>query len=350
MRARNRSRRYGIFSTVGKPGNGSVSSVFGQRYGILSASGKLVITEPANREAANRETVNRETANRESMNKKPANRQPAVRCAAGLFVLLLLCLHCFGLRAAAANDAKVADEAGLLTYEEEQKLQEQLSEIAEEYQCDVVVATVDSCEGMDVQSFTDRYYYRNDYGYGPELDGIILLISMQERKFHLATRGSAIDTFTDYGLEVIDNRITPYLRDGRYAEAFGTFADLAEQFLEEDAKGRPYDTTHTYGERSIKSAVYFMYAMGIGLFAAIVTLVVLFQQLKSVRVKNEARDYVRSGSFRVTRANDIFLYRTVSRRKIEREKSSGGGGHGGGSTTHSAPGGGGRAGGRSGSF
>ncbi len=282
------------------------------------------------------------------MKERSAGKMDAVRCVAGLFAMFLLCLYSFGLRAS-ANDTKVVDEAGLLTSEEEAELQKRLYEIAEEYQSDVVVATVNSCEGMDVQSFTDLYYYRNGYGYGAEIDGIILLVSMQERRFHLATRGSAIDTFTDYGLEVIDNEITPYLSEGEYAEAFEKFADLAEDFLEEDEKGLPYDTNHSYRERQIYSMVYFMFALGIGLLAAIVTLVVLFQQLRSVRVKNEARDYVRSGSFQVTRANDIFLYRTVSRRKIEREHSSGGG-HGGGSTTHSAPGGGGRAGGRSGSF
>ena len=282
------------------------------------------------------------------MKERSVGKMDVVRCAAGFFALFLLCLYSFGLRAA-ANDTKVVDEAGLLTSEEEAELQKRLYEIAEEYQSDVVVATVNSCEGMDVQSFTDLYYDRNGYGYGAEIDGIILLVSMQERRFHLATRGSAIDTFTDYGLEVIDDEITPYLSEGEYARAFEKFADLAEDFLEEDEKGLPYDTNHSYRERKTYSLVYFMFALGIGLFAAIVTLVVLFQQLRSVRVKNEARDYVRSGSFRITRANDIFLYRTVSRRKIERENSSGGG-HGGGSTTHSAPGGGGRAGGRSGSF
>lgn len=263
-----------------------------------------------------------------------------------IFAAVLLCLNASGLRAS-ANDAKVADEAGLLTYEEEEELQERLSEIAEEYQSDVVVATVDSCEGMDVQSFTDWYYYENGYGCGENLDGIILLISMQERRFHLATRGSAIGTFTDYGLEVIDNKITPYLREGEYAKAFERFADLAEEFLEEDEKGLPYDTNHSYKDRRVNSLIYFVFAMGIGLFAAIVTLVVLFQQLRSVRVKNEAREYVREGSFRVTRANDVFLYRTVSRTRIQRDPPSGGGG--GGSMTHAAPGGG-SAGGRSGSF
>lgn len=283
------------------------------------------------------------------LRKSGPRRQNAAKAVARLGILLLLCVCCFGL-CAFANDVKVVDEAGLLDYEEEQELQERLSEIAEEYQSDVVVATVNSCEGMDVQSFTDRYYYENGYGYGPEIDGIILLVSMQERRFHLATRGSAIDTFTDYGLEVIDEEITPYLSDGEYAKAFEKFADLAEEFLEEDEEGRPYDTNHTYKQESVESAIYFLFALGIGLFAAVVTLIILYQQLRSVRVKNEARDYVRSGSFRVTRANDIFLYRTVSRSRIQQDSSGGSGRGGGGSTTHSAPGGGGRAGGRSGSF
>ncbi len=265
---------------------------------------------------------------------------------AGLWALFFLCAACLGLRVS-ANDVKVADEADLLTYEEEEKLQERLAEIAEEYQSDVVVATVESCGGMDVQSFTDQYYYDNGYGYGQRRDGIILLISMRERRFHLATRGSAIRSFTDYGLEVLDDSITPYLSEGEYYKAFGTFADLAEDFLEEAEKGTPYDTNHSYSDHMYRSLVRLMCSLGIGLVAAVITLVVLFSRLRSVRVKYEARDYVRDGSFRVTRANDVFLYRTVSRTRIQQESS--GGGRGGGSTTHSAPGGG-SAGGRSGSF
>lgn len=266
---------------------------------------------------------------------------------AGILLSLALSLSaCFGICVCAENDAKVADEARLLSWDEEEELQERLYGIAEKFQCDVAVATVDSCGGMNVQRFTDLYYYENGYGYGPELDGIMLLISIGDRRFHLATRGTAIDAFTDYGLEIIDEAITPELSDGEYADAFLTFADYAEEFLEEAERGVPYDTNHMYSE-PMSVWLRLLIAAGIGLAAAGVTLAVLFRQLRSVRPGKEAREYVRDGSFRVTRAYDLFLYRTVTRQKIAQEPPAGGGG---GSMTHSAPGGGGSAGGRSGSF
>lgn len=267
---------------------------------------------------------------------------PAVLPAVMLAVALAVCFR-FG--ALAENHAKVVDDAGLLSEAEEEELQERFTEIAEEFRCDVAVVTVESCGGMNVQRFTDLYYYENGYGYGPELDGIMLLISIGDRRFHLAARGSAIDVFTDYGLEVIDESITPDLSDGEFAEAFRTFGDLAEEFLQEAAEGTPYDINHTYKE-PMDVWLRVLIAVGIGLAAAGITLAVLFRQLRSVRAGQEARDYVRRGSFRVTRAYDLFLYRTVMRQKIERPTSGGGGG----SMTHAAPGGGGSAGGRSGSF
>ncbi len=270
----------------------------------------------------------------------------AVSCVLTGMVLSLFLSSCAGLFARAANDVKVVDEAGLLLPDEEEALQNRLFEIAERFQCDAAVVTVKSCGGMDVQRFTDLYYYENGYGYGPEIDGIMLLVSIGDRRFHLATRGSVIDAFTDYGLEVIDDAITPSLSEGAYAEAFETFADLTEEFLEEAAEDMPYDTNHTYRE-PMNAWLRILIAAVIGLAAAGGTLAVLIRQLRSVRTGREARDYVRSGSFRVTRAYDLFLYRTVTKRRVEHAPSGGGGG---GSMTHSAPGGGGSAGGRSGSF
>ena len=81
-------------------------------------------------------------------------------------------------------------------------------------------------------------------------------------------------------------------------------------------------------------------AAGVGLVIALIVFAVLMSQLKSVRVKREAQDYVREGSFHLTRSNDLFLYRTVDRRKIERDNDD----HGSHSTSDggSAGGGGGK--------
>lgn len=309
-----------------------------------------------------------------------------------------------------ANDRKVADNSDLLTSEEESSLQERLMEISDKYQCDVIAATTDSFEGQDRWDYTDEFYNENAYGYGDTIDGIILMVNLPEREFQYLTRGTAIDVFTDYGLEVIDEQVTPYLSDGAFFEAFMEYADLAEEFLYEAAADRPYDVNHTYDQsvagnvyderiagndydadlpndqkadlndgeygydqnrrydsddrdyrygqeqmnnsyvrddtygRKLSASAHIGIAAGVGLVVTVIVLLVLLGQLRTVRAKGQARDYVRSGSFRVTGARDVFLYRTVTRHRIERDNN----GPGGSSTRPSS--GGGRSGGRGGSF
>lgn len=261
--------------------------------------------------------------------------------------VLLALLFLFGpvLGTQAENTRKVVDEADILTGEEEEKLQKQLSEIAERYQCDAVAVTMDTIGGEDIEDFADSYFYYNGYGYGDGESGILLLVTMQERLYRLATRGDATIVFTDYGLEKMDEIISEELSDGNYYEAFSRFASLAGRFMEEARNGRPYDVDHTYKE-PMPMGMRLLIALGVGLLAAVIVAAVLLAQLKSVRAEREAWEYIRDGSFQLTRQRDIFLYRTVTRRKIEKENHSGGGG---GSTTHSSPGGG-RSGGRTGSF
>ena len=133
------------------------------------------------------------------------------------------------------------------------------------------------------------------------------------------------------------------LSDGDYEKAFSLFADLSEEFIQEGTEGKPYDTNHTYKQ---KMGLGFRFAIAFvsGLVIAAVTVGALIGQMKSVGIKAEAQEYVRDGSFRVTRQRDVFLYRTVSRVRIEKTSDSGGGG-----ATHTTSSGG-RAGGRGGSF
>lgn len=234
-----------------------------------------------------------------------------------------------------ANGQKVADQADLLTEEEENQLQERLAEISNRYQCDVVAATTNSFDGKDRQTYTDDYYYESGYGYGKNLDGIILMVNLNAREFHYATRGSAIRIFTDRRLEQIDDVVTPYLSSGEYAKAFLKYADMAEKYLKLAAEGESED--------GLSEGTQLLIAVIIGAVVTGIVLLILFGQMRTVRPKGYAKEYVRARSFRVTGARDLYLYRTVSKHRIE--KNDGGGG----STTHASAGGG-RSGGRGGSF
>lgn len=260
------------------------------------------------------------------------------------FIFAVFLTLCTVLPVSAEGGQKVVDMAELLDDEQEEKLQKQLSEIAEKYQCDVAVVTTDSCGGKSPQVYTDDYYEQNGYGYGEDYDGIMLMVSMGERKFHLATQGKAITIFTDYGLQKIDDIISGKLSDEKYYAAFKKFGDLTEEFILEAEKGTPFSRSHEYKER-MGLGMRLLIAFIAGAVIAAVVLLVLFGQLRSVGIEKTAQEYVREGSFRVTRQRDIFLYRTVSRIKKEKPQNGGGGG----SMTHTTSGGR-SAGGHTGSF
>lgn len=57
----------------------------------------------------------------------------------------------------------------------------------------------------------------------------------------------------------------------------------------------------------------FLICVGIGIAIGLVTVLVLRSQLRSVRPKNAAADYVVKGSFQLRGSRDIFLYRHVHR-------------------------------------
>ena len=118
------------------------------------------------------------------------------------FALLLSVL--MTVQAQALSDLqRFVDEAGLLTGSEGSDLLDQLNEISERQQVDVVVVTVDSLEGASATEYADDFYDLNGYGFGDEGDGILLLISMEERDWAISTSGFGITAFTDAGLEYL---------------------------------------------------------------------------------------------------------------------------------------------------
>ena len=77
---------------------------------------------------------------------------------------------------------RLVDGADLLDDSEEAGLQEKLDEISERQQFDVAVVTTDTLEGKTPQAYADDFYDYNGYGMGADKDGILLLISMEDRE------------------------------------------------------------------------------------------------------------------------------------------------------------------------
>lgn len=223
---------------------------------------------------------------------------------------------------------RLTDEADLLSDSEETDLLAKLDEISDRQKCDVVVATVNSLEGKTAMEYADDFYDYNGYGYGEERDGIILLISMEDRDWWMSTCGYGITAFTDAGQKYMSDKFIPMVSDGEYADAFTKYADLCDEFLTQAKTGEPYDKSNMPKESL--NIIWLPIDLAVGLFAAFIVASLKKSKLKTVRRKAAAQDYVVDGSFRVTKNYDRFITKNVTTRTIHRDDDSGG------SSTHTS--------------
>lgn len=249
-------------------------------------------------------------------------------CIAVLLAVVLcigLSVSCF----ATEEIVRVVDEASLLTAAEYSELRQRLDDLSEAHGMDIVIVTVDSLGNQSAMAYADNYFDYNGYGMGADRSGLLLLISMEHQDLWISTSGYGIVAFTDAGLEYIIDQIKPDLSDHKFAEAFDTFADLCDSFIQQAKAGTPYDS-HNLPKGKFEFGKTILIALGCGFVVAFIVTAVLKHQLKSIRAQSGAANYMKSGSLNVTVSRDIFLYRNVT--KIPKPRDSGS--SGGGSRTH----------------
>ena len=224
---------------------------------------------------------------------------------------------------------RVIDNAELLSADERELLTSKLDEISTRQKVDVTVATTDTLDGLTVSDYTERFYESHNYGYGPDKDGTILLISMEDHDWYMATYGYAITAFTDAGIQYIGEEMTGDLSDGDFAAAFDTFADECDDFITQAKTGEPYDIDNE--PQKPMSWFWIPISLVAGIVLSLIVVGTMKSKLKTVRFQAAANNYVKAGSMNLTESRDIFLYNTMTKTKKEKNDSSSGGG---GSSTH----------------
>ena len=258
-------------------------------------------------------------------------------CAALAALVLLLAL---AVPAFAAENGfadlyyRLNDSAEVLTEDEDSELEASLEELSVRQSFDVTIATIDSLESegyTSMEEYADDLYDYCQFGYGADRDGVLLLVSTGDRKWHISTCGYGITAFTDAGIQYLGEQMTPFMADGDYAGAFRTFVQWSDTYIDAARAGHPYDVNNL--PREPLSLMYLFLALGIGLVLAWVVVGVMKSQLRSVAFQENAASYVREGSMKLTNQRDLFLYRDVHRTERPKETSSG---DSGGSSTHTS--------------
>lgn len=233
-----------------------------------------------------------------------------------LALVLVMCIWA-AVPAFAMQADRVRDRAGLLTDSAHDSLEDELAEIFTQYRVEVMVVTVESCDGLSWEEYA-KQAYRTYLGTGT--DGILLLIDMDEndRGLQIYSENLGSDAVGTYEIEQIGDAIAPYLTNGEYAKAFDIYADECARYIDVAINGEPYNPF-----------AILILSLIVGAVTALIVTGVMKRKLKSVRAQRDADNYVRPGSMKVTVSREFFLYRTVSRRpkpKPSSGSSSGGGG------------------------
>ena len=228
----------------------------------------------------------------------------------------------------------VVDGADVLSQNEEYELQTKLNRISNEQMCDVVVVTIPGLNGKSAEAFADDYFDYNDYGFGELKSGILLLVSMAEREFHMTTHEFGVYAFTDDRLQNIQRRFIPYMSNGNWFLAFNSFADDCEEILTAANNDSAYTQIDDSGHSSNSNwdfgvnSEFATFAGIVGFFSSLVGFLIKKKQLKSVRKQAAANNYFVKNSLNLTNKDDIFLYTQVSRTPRANVNS--------GSTTHTS--------------
>lgn len=212
----------------------------------------------------------------------------------------------------AEDNLLVWDKAELLNETEVAQLNSKLESISKKYKAEIRVVTLSSMDGGDIDEFLEYLYDESGFGYGENHDGVLLVVCMDPREYRILSNGFAGEAITSGDIDAIGEAFKSDLSDGNYADAFDTFADKCEYYLDGHINGFPFNTGKNL-----------LICLGIGLVVALIVTGIWKGQLKSVRKQSAANAYVKAGTMQITQSGDFFMYRNVTKTQKQSSSSSG---------------------------
>ena len=246
-----------------------------------------------------------------------------------LFVSLIPILA-YGQSVKASNERalpRLADYAGLLSESQAEDLLSKLDQVSERQNFDIAIITVDYIEqGYTPTEYADDIFDHYGFGMGDDYDGILFLISMEERDWVISTHGFGIPAFTDAGQEYMVDNFIGYLSDGDYYKGFDKFIDLSDDFINQAKTGEPYDVDNL--PKKPISPIWIPVSLAIGALVGLVGTGFMKGKLKSVSKEKVASNYLVNKTMSPFANEDLYLYSVVTKtaRPKDTKSSSGGGG------------------------
>lgn len=124
-----------------------------------------------------------------------------------LIILIILIVSLLVPWTVFAQKTLVVDEANLMSPDQVLDLNDRANALSQEFNMDIVIVTTDDTGGKSSREFADDYFDYNGYGVGPNYDGILFLIDMDNRETYISTTGQGIRYLTDVRIEAVLDRV-----------------------------------------------------------------------------------------------------------------------------------------------
>lgn len=257
-----------------------------------------------------------------------------------LFILILVLSPVF-----AERFSHVADQADTFSKSEIDSLEKKMKRIYDIYDFDTVIVTTDNSRGQTAQmyaaDFYDEFHSYDDYS-----NGLIFSFNFDLGDYYEASRGLGIKIFSEQGEDALDDLLRPYFSEDNYYEAMEAYLNYVENRL------LSYSQVNEDGVLTLSTirrlpdvkesislaAAYLPIMLVIGIIVGTVAAFIMKSRLLIAKPQSSANQYSIPGSLNLRDSSEIYLYQTVTRTRIQENKSSGGGGSGG--STFSSSGGG----------
>lgn len=130
---------------------------------------------------------------------------------------------------------RVVDLAGLLNASEESSLVLRLEAFERKSSDQIVVATIPSLGGVDIESYSNRLFREWELGQEQENNGVLLLVSRDDRKLRIEVGYGLEGVLTDAASSlIINNVIVPEFRKGNFSKGITDGAEMIISVLSGD--------------------------------------------------------------------------------------------------------------------
>ena len=211
---------------------------------------------------------------------------------------------------------RIFDNAGLLSAQEKENLEDMTNSIAAAYNFDLVIVTERDIGVVNPYDYADNFFNNN---IGISRNGGIFLHLTGSREYLFSTSGRGTGILNNTASGKLEADVIKFLREGQNYQAYRAFLLAWEEFLKLEARGRNFNFFHRWN--AVLVAISWLIAFVIGIFVV----QSWKKELNTVHPQTSAAGYMIPGSASFSAKTDSFLYSTVTKTKRQTQNTSSGG-------------------------